>query len=246
MGFEVRQAALPGAPRPVRHALRRALFAGCIVAAPALATWHALGMAAHLPDSAWTVPLLGLALLAGALGADAVTGLVHWACDTWGDERTPWVGDGLIRAFREHHRDPEAMLAHDRVEVNGEAAAAACGGFLVLGIAPLQAALAPRPLLYAALLSLVSFCALANQLHQWAHMCDPPAVVRVLQRAGLILKPTHHAVHHTTPFESGYCIATGWLNRPLDRIDFWRAIERAITRATGHRPHIGGSTSRED
>lgn len=37
----------------------------------------------------WTTPLL---VLLGLLGADLVSGVLHWAGDTWGDEDTPVVG----------------------------------------------------------------------------------------------------------------------------------------------------------
>jgi hypothetical protein len=45
----------------------------------------------------------------GAWAADLVTGLVHWACDTWGDERTRWLGAGLVltpERHARHHRPP--------------------------------------------------------------------------------------------------------------------------------------------
>ena len=44
---------------------------------------------------------------------------------TWGDDHTRWIGPSLIRSFREHHRDPRAMLGHDWIEVNREPAIAA-------------------------------------------------------------------------------------------------------------------------
>jgi hypothetical protein len=52
----------------------------------------------------------------------------------------------------------------------------------------------------------------------------------------LILPPEHHAIHHSAPFTSHYSITTGWMNRPLAVIRFYRALEWAVTRLTGAIP----------
>ena len=59
-----------------------------------------------------------------------------------------------------------------------------------------------------------------NQCHKWAHMeaSKVPAPVRWAQRAGLVLSPTHHKLHHTAPFDSHFCTSNGWLNEPLNRL----------------------------
>ena len=172
----------------------------------------------------------------GAWAADLVTGLVHWACDTWGDERTRFVGTGLIKGFREHHDDPRAMLEHDWIEVNREPAAAACAAFLVLALPPVQEWLADRAFLAAFAWSLVAFGALANQIHQWSHDPAPARWVARVQRVGLILTPARHARHHRAPHDGDYCIAGGWLNPALDAAGFWRALERAVARLSGATP----------
>lgn len=210
---------------------------GHALAIAASAGLGALHLAAWLPalDAAALAPALaGLGL--GALAADLVTGCVHWACDTWGDERTPWVGEGLIRSFREHHREPRAMLEHDWIEVNGQPAAAAAIGFGVLALPAARDAIGERAFVHAFLWSLVAVAALANQLHQWSHAPAPPRWVRRLQRSGWILSPSRHARHHRLPYATAYCVATGWLNGPLDTLRFWRALERAVTRVTGALP----------
>jgi len=38
---------------------------------------------------------------------DFVSGILHWACDTWGHFKTPFIGPTLIRSFRMHHVDPQ-------------------------------------------------------------------------------------------------------------------------------------------
>jgi hypothetical protein len=185
-----------------------------------------LWLASCLEGDAWLGALVGLLL--GVLAADAITGAVHWACDTWGSPQTRWLGPALIGAFREHHRDPRAICRHDWVEVNREAGIAGSLGFALLGLPPVREWSAGRPMAYAFLWSLFAFGALSNQIHRWAHARRAPRPVRWLQRSGLFLSAGRHARHHRAPHSRSYCIATGWLNAPLDSIGFWRVLERAI------------------
>jgi hypothetical protein len=85
----------------------------------------------------------------------------------------------------------------------------------------------------------LAFCGiglLTNQIHQWAHMPRPPRVVRALQAAGLLLGRGEHTLHHARPYDCRYCITTGWCNRPLEAIQFFRVLEAAITWMTGVAP----------
>lgn len=217
----------------------RAIYAIASSAVAALAIWH---LAAGLTPAAvghWPAALLGLAL--GAVAADAVAGTVHWACDTWGGPDTPWIGDNLIRWFREHHDDPVAIARKQALEIDGPACLAAAPALALLSLPGAQAALMPRPLLYACLWSLCCVGALANHLHAWAHAPRPPRLVRALQRAGLLLSKRAHARHHRLPRTEHYCIATGWLNRPLDALGVWRGLEAAVHTLTGARPRAGES-----
>ena len=56
--------------------------------------------------------------------ADFVSGVVHWAGDTWGSERTPWLGPRFIRPFRFHHAHPLDMLKSHFFTTNGDTALA--------------------------------------------------------------------------------------------------------------------------
>lgn len=179
------------------------------------------------------LPAAFAGLLLGALLADGLTGLVHWACDTWGDEQTPWLGPTLIYAFREHHVDPRRMLDSDWATTNREPGWTAAIVLLVLSLPLCQRALDGQVFAQAFLVSLALYGAGANQLHQWAHMQRAPRPVRVAQRLGLVLSPERHARHHRAPHTGSYCISTGWLNPLLDRSGFWRRLERLVSRLTG-------------
>lgn len=170
----------------------------------------------------------------GWLGADLVSGLVHWFFDTWLRHDTPVLGSVFVRPFREHHVDPLSITRHDFVEVNGSNCLATCP---VLGAALcLDLDSAPTRALATVLLALCLGIFATNQFHRWAHLPDPPRPIRALQDLGLILGRHHHAGHHVAPYDRRYCITTGWLNAPLDRIGFFRGLERVISALTGATP----------
>jgi len=214
----------------------RALYASGLAGAATLALVHGSWLVGAL--QAWPAAIAGALLAAGlgVLAADLATGIVHWACDTYGDEGTPWLGPALVRWFREHHRAPAAMLRRDALDVNGQAACVATALLGVLALPPACDALAIRPAVHAFLVCLLGVSALGNQLHQWAHDPAPPRPVRWLQRRGLVLSRRSHARHHRPPHDRAYCTATGWMNAPLDALGFWRGLERAIASTTGAAP----------
>lgn len=223
---------------PASRALRTVCAGAIGIAAVGTAVLVAR-LVARVDADSLAPALLGLAL--GALAADGFSGLVHWACDTWGSVRTPLFGPTLIHSFREHHVDPDAMLRHDWVEVNREPGVAAALAVGVMLCGPGAALLARHPLLHAMLCSFVVFGAAANQLHYWAHAARAPRWVRWLQARRLVVSPEAHARHHRAPNTDAYCISGGWLNPPFDALGVWRALERAVERTTGTRPRSGSA-----
>lgn len=180
---------------------------------------------------------LWLALLAVGVAypvADLVSGVVHWAADTWGSPSTPIIGSRLIAPFREHHRNPEAMLAHGFVAASG----ATCLLALPIATAALwfpsgHGVLGPATTAF--VWGLLLFVALTNQFHAWAHAKSPPPLVAWLQRHRLILEPVHHDAHHMEQVKN-YCVTSGWLNPLLEECRFFSRLERVVTTLTGLKP----------
>lgn len=202
--------------------------------AACLATWSAAvvhlapAFANVLPfPSTILVTLLGI--IAGYLLADFVSGSVHWIADRYFDPETPILGPALIAPFREHHEDALAMTRHDFFEVSGNNGLATIP--LALGLL-LQSPPESGAGLFAvsSVLSLGLFVVATNQFHCWAHVKTPPRFAGVLQRAGLILSPNHHAAHHRGLHDRAYCVTSGWLNPLLDRIQFFRKLDLLIAR----------------
>jgi ubiquitin-conjugating enzyme E2 variant len=187
--------------------LEGSAVAACVLLAVPLV----LRLAARPLDGAGMLAFL-LAAVGGYLLADLASGLVHWFCDRFFEEDTPLIGRVLIHPFREHHRDPLAMTRHGFLELTGNSC---------LGLLPVLA-LAGRwpagPWLDALVLSLAAGVVLSNLLHKWAHASAAPAPVRWLQRRRLVLAPAAHAAHHRPGYAGAYCVTTGWMNAPADRL----------------------------
>jgi hypothetical protein len=174
--------------------------------------------------------------LLGLVFGDFVTGLVHWAADTYGEEGTPVIGRSLVKPFRVHHVRPLEICEHGIVETIGNTCILAApllalfALFMTAGETSAAAAFA----VYTAVVT-VGVTVATNQFHKWAHREAPPWAVRVLQRSRIILSPEHHRTHHAAPFASSYAITNGWLNPLLNRTRFFRRLERAL-RAFGVKP----------
>lgn len=187
---------------------------------------------------------LGVAVAAfvAFVAADFLSGVVHGMCDNLGSVDTPVVGQKFIRSFREHHTDPMDMTRGDFVRVNADNFLA-CLPVLIPCVVWLDASRHPYVASFVLALTLVVI--MTNQIHKWAHMPTVAAPVRLLQRSGLILSPEHHAIHHTAPYDTHYCITSGITNEPLRRIGFWPQMIRScrwIGRSLPGSPAVTGET----
>lgn len=183
---------------------------------------------AHLAqlDFAWT---LLLAIPLGWVMGDFVTGMVHWAADTYGSVNTFVLGPNFVKPFRLHHRHPQAICAHDIFVTIGNTCILAvplmtiCLYFLWADQVSLLLAF------FTSVMAFMTATTVATNLfHKWAHADSPPQIIILLQRANLVLRPEHHAAHHAHPHHNSYCITNGWCNPLLDRIKFFRGLEYAL------------------
>ncbi|GAC1348487.1 MAG: hypothetical protein NVS2B9_19470 [Myxococcales bacterium] len=200
-----------------------AVYAGVMV-------WLVSRVAPHAAAKPW---LVLTAFLLGYVAADLVSGLVHWAADTWGSPEWPVVGKALIRPFREHHVDQKAITRHDFVETNGNNCAISAPVGIAAALLPQGPALGANLFIATFTGSLILWVLFTNQFHKWSHEDRPPRGVALLQKLNLVLPPAHHAVHHRAPYAKYYCITVGWLNEPLHRLRFFALLERIIGAVTG-------------
>jgi plasmanylethanolamine desaturase len=191
-------------------------------------------LAWKLAPGAKESPWLALcAFMLGYVASDFISGVVHWAADTWGTAEWPVVGQSLIRPFREHHVDQYEITRHDFVELNGNN----CFVSILPGVGAVLLQQGPgltgNFFLGTFVFSLILWVFCTNQFHKWSHLDHPPAWMDRLQRWHLILPRDHHQQHHTAPYTKYYCITVGWLNEPLTRLHFFAALERLVSAVTG-------------
>lgn len=187
-----------------------------------------LAMFALRPDR-WHWSIF-LAIPLGLLGADFLSGLIHWAGDTWGDDDSPGIGMRFLRPFRFHHSHPTDLLRSNFFTTNGDTALA------TLPILGLPFLLPCGSFGAVWLVAVGAFGMWTSQFHRWAHQKAPPRPVAWLQRRGLILGRDHHLRHHKPPYTRNYCIATGWCDGVLGAIRFFPALEWPIVAMFGCRP----------
>ena len=164
--------------------------------------------------------------------ADFVSGLIHWFADTYGADDTPLFGPWLIKPFRQHHQYSRDICTHNLVVTIGNSC---------IGAAPLQAwvlyllisdedvSVTKATLAFVFNLFAIAMVA-TNILHKWAHAEKTNWLISRLQRSRVFLSPAHHSLHHTSPFDSNYCITNGWLNPLLQKIHFFRGLEWMLSK----------------
>ena len=167
--------------------------------------------------------------LAGAwLLADFITGLVHWWEDAYAKPDWPVLGPLVAAPNLLHHRDPRAMT---RVPWWRNLDVPMTAGLLAMG------ALVAFHMLRWPIALAILLAAFTNLVHRWAHQspAENGRLVTWMQAKGLIQSRAQHALHHRWPRRSHYCPLTNTLNPVLERLDFWRRLERTILRLTGLR-----------
>ncbi|CAM4783706.1 unnamed protein product [Rotaria magnacalcarata] len=180
------------------------------------------------------------AALLGILTADLASGIVHWGADTWGAADMPIIGRNFLRPFREHHIDPTSITRHDFIETNGDNFAVTVPYLLYMAYKFTYSNDIDIRRLYnieVYMFLLAIFVSMTNQFHKWSHTYfGLPSYISVLQRYHIILPRKHHRIHHVVPHDTYFCITTGWLNRPLEAIQFWSRLELLIEKYSGAKP----------
>ena len=152
---------------------------------------------------------------------DFLSGFVHWFFDTQVEPSDTFLGRIAID-FLDHHVRPCRTA-----EVGFYVSAYRPALFVALPMITLSSVLLVPAIAAAAFFWIGFFSMLVPQAHKLAHMSEIHSVAVCLQKSRLILHPGSHQMHHDDNSQS-YCVLTGWLNPTLDRIRFWRLMERVF------------------
>lgn len=185
----------------------------------------------------WLTATVVGACLSAYITADLASGLVHWLFDRYGTEKTPIFGAGFVKPFRMHHVDPKDITRHDFVETNGNNCLVTCPPLVCCTFLPLDYADVPTLFIVAIWTFMAIFTFATNQFHKWAHTTERPPWVAWLQDKHIILPCDHHQIHHTFPYETHYCITTGWVNGFMVKARVWLLMELLIEKVSGKKPH---------
>lgn len=186
----------------------------------------------------WALP----ALLAGWFLADLASGIVHMVMDYrpartgvgldrlyfYEGSRESAEYQAMFRAamarlsplekltydFKNHHPRPDALGRRTMLrQIGSTVVAGSLPCSLLLNAAAL---LAPPPgWLMWAMLAFLAGGTFAQYFHGTLHRADNPWIIRAMRRAGLLMTPAAHQLHHDT-LRRDFATNCGWSNRLLN------------------------------
>ncbi len=156
------------------------------------------------------------------LFADFITGLIHWMEDSYWSPETPILGKWIVEPNLAHHKNGQEFLKKSWLESSWDLLIA---GLLIIFAAYWANCLSWEIWLFAVIIIN------ANQIHKWAHITryeNKPQIIGFLQKLYILQSTEHHGKHHRKPNNSHYCTVTNWINPILDKLHFWRGLEKVF------------------
>jgi len=75
-----------------------------------------------------------------------------------------------------------------------------------------------------------------NEVHRWNHMHKTGRFATFMKDLGLIQAHRQHSMHHKPPHTGYYCVLTSQVNAVLERVSFWRGLEKVVAFTTRINP----------
>lgn len=231
---ELQEAAVNSRGDVIFHVTGAALNALCTLSA---IVWLIVNRTKIRPSAVFILA----SVVVGVLAGDLITGILHWAFDTWFSPDTRFFRR-MVLIVREHHIYPDRMFEYSFYH---DAGALSVMAFLLTSplftFAFLQSVGDTQGfhlLYYAVCVAVTISFALVFmfELHKFGHKRETSKMVRLLQRFGLLLSYAHHMKHHSGNHDRNYCLINGHADRTFGAAGGWRALERIISSLTGATP----------
>ena len=170
-----------------------------------------------------------LKIISAYLFADLLMGIYHWIKDTYFTPFTPLIGKLFIWGSRLHHVRPRYILEFSDWNLFYTSAK-----WTLIWIIPFVFVFGLDPFL----LTLFIVISLNDVVHKYAHLRnkDKPYIAKTFQKLYIIQSHDEHHLHHIEPHTVNYCPITPYVNVVLEKINFWRNIEKFIEKITGISP----------
>lgn len=157
--------------------------------------------------------------------ADFLTGIVHWAEDTYCKSGYPFIGALICEPNKLHHEDPNLIVRTgnflSRNCIQWLVCAAVYGVLWLIGLG-----------YYPVFLTLL-LASFGNEVHYWNHTTKLGWLPTFIKTTGLVQSQRQHSLHHKPPYMKYYCTLTSFVNPVLELIRFWRALEWLLQTAIG-------------
>lgn len=165
--------------------------------------------------------LIAIKALLTALLADFVSGFIHWLEDVYAKPGMRFIHQIAVDNDL-HHSRPREFLKNSWWQSSWDLALLSV---LLIAITYWVGTLNWEIVLFAVLTTN------ANQVHKWSHQnkAERPLLVSWLQNANILQSTRHHGKHHSGDKNTHYCVMTNVLNPFLEKIHFWRGLEKLIS-----------------
>lgn len=161
--------------------------------------------------------------------ADFIVGCVHHAEDSYCSDDTKFgnfmqkiIGHHVCDPNIDHHVSPDLMTKSNffnRVFISCLFA----GAFSLITIF--------TPFNFWWLHAVYWLSAMGNEVHNMNHKRDAELTnfERFLKDTGIVQQKSAHMIHHKKPYMTNYCVMINLNNCWMERINFWRKLERFVS-----------------
>ncbi len=167
-----------------------------------------------------------LKIFFGYILADFIMGIYHWIKDSYFSPFTPIIGKTFIWGSRLHHVKPRYVLESSDIDIFWTSAK-----WTLIWMAPVFYLTG----INAFTMSLFLTISINDIVHKYAHTVEHerPKLVTLLQNLGIFQSHDEHHLHHVAPYEINYCPISPYVNVVLEKINFWRKLEKYIEKYLG-------------